>query len=99
MESARYCAGDGAGKYHRDEVRNIVGSFWNNKNGLFTDSGYANGAMRRVQATDSFSNNANRDNSNSFSITFDASCVVPTGPENVPPHYGQPVALYLGAPA
>ena len=53
--SARYCGEQGAGKYHRDEVRNIVGSFWNNKNGLFTDSGYANGAMRRVQATDSFS--------------------------------------------
>ncbi len=52
---ARYCGEQGAGKYHRDEVRNIVGSFWNNKNGLFTDSGYANGAMRRVQATDSFS--------------------------------------------
>ena len=52
---ARYCGEQWAGKYHRDEVRNIVGSFWNNKNGLFTDSGYANGAMRRVQATDSFS--------------------------------------------
>lgn len=95
----RYCGQQEAGKYHRDEVRNIVGSFWNNKNGLFTDSGYANGAMRRVQATDSFSNNANRDNSNSFGITFDASRVVPTGPENVPPHYQQPVALYLGRAA
>ena len=42
--------------------------------------------MRRIKATDSFSNNANVDNSNSFGITFNASLVVPVGPENVPQH-------------
>ena len=32
-------------------------------------------------------------------LNFDASRVVPTGPEVVPQHYRQPVALYLGRAA
>ena len=34
-----------------------------------------------------------------WDVSFDASRVVPTGPEVVPQHYRQPVALYLGSPA
>ena len=30
---------------------------------------------------------------------MDVSRAVPTGPENVPPHVWQPVAIYLGLPA
>ena len=30
---------------------------------------------------------------------LDTSLVVPTGPENVPPHVWQPVAIYLGLQA
>ena len=32
-------------------------------------------------------------------IHLDTSLVVPTGPENVPPHVWQPVAIYLGLQA
>ncbi len=33
-----------------------------------------------------------------YDVAFDASRVVPTGPENVPQHIWQPVILYLGRP-
>ena len=35
----------------------------------------------------------------SYAWLFDASYVVPTGPQNVPQHIWQPAVLYLGRPA
>lgn len=32
-------------------------------------------------------------------VYLDASRVVPTGPQNVPPHVWQPLMIYLGRPA
>ena len=39
------------------------------------------------------------DGNDSYAWLFDASYVVPTGPQNVPQHIWQPAILYLGRPA
>ncbi len=33
-----------------------------------------------------------------WNFYMDISCVVPTGPVNVPPHIWQPIIIYLGRP-
>ena len=90
---ARYCSEDGEiGAYHRDEIRNIAGvhidSYGVTQN---YSSGAFSAANPRAAATlgNAVANSA-------WDVSFDASRVVPTGPENVPPHYRQPIALYLG---
>ena len=84
-----------AGAWGRDEIRNITGSFGRAygagsgypAQGAFTDlSGVSNGRGEPgVERNDP--------------AGFDASLVVPTGPQNVPPHIWQPVIFYLGRPA
>ena len=87
--------GADAGAWGRDEIRNITGSFGRAygagsgypAQGAFTDlSGVSNGRGEPgVERNDP--------------AGFDASLVVPTGPQNVPPHIWQPVIFYLGRPA
>ena len=92
---ARYCADTNAGAYHRDEIRNIVGvhiaSYGVTQN-------YSSGAFSAANPRAS-SMQGNAVANGAWDVSFDASRVVPTGPENVPAHYKQPVALYLGRAA
>ena len=92
---ARYCGQEGAGEYHRDEIRNIVG--------VHTDSygvtqNYSSGAFSAGNPR-AAAMQGNAVANGAWDVSFDASRVVPTGPEVVPQHYRQPVALYLGSPA
>ena len=93
--SARYCGQDGqVGSYHRDEIRNIVGHTTHmhvQPSGAVSAWGGALGTL-----TDSLSSAQSGTSSIGLQVQFDASRVVPTGPENVPQHYLQPVALYMG---
>lgn len=92
---ARYCGQDGqVGSYHRDEIRNIVGHTTHmhvQPSGAVSAWGGALGTL-----TDSLSSAQSGTSSIGLQVQFDASRVVPTGPENVPQHYLQPVALYMG---
>ena len=94
---ARYCGQQGAGKYHQDEIRNITGQtvpmHVQPLGGAYTWSGALGIVSASLQ-----SSNVGASAVGSV-IAFDASKVVPTGPENVPPHYQQPIALYLGRSA
>lgn len=85
-------SGKEAGEWGQDEIRNIVATFnlpYRNPapTGAVTwgriDNGYSQGG---TGAGVSLS-------------TFDASTIVPTGPQNVPQHVWQPAILYLGRPA
>ena len=93
--SARYCSQDSAGVYHRDEIRNITGTHYD-VYGVRQDisSGTFLAGNPRAAATQ-----GNIVANGAWDVSFDASRVVPTGPEVVPQHYRQPVALYLGRPA
>ena len=95
FRSARYCGQDGqVGSYHRDEIRNIVGHTTHmhvQPSGAVSAWGGALGTL-----TDSLSSAQSGTSSIGLQVQFDASRVVPTGPENVPQHYLQPVALYMG---
>ena len=90
---ARYCGqGEHAGAYHRDEMRNVYGSFDPRVDAInMTGAFYYAGAAARHSVSGS--------ENGGVVIGFDTSRVVPTGPENVPPHYGQSIALYLGRSA
>ena len=81
-----------AGSWGHDEIRNISGSI--------------SEAYGRKESVDmgalasEFPGNRSAYESSAGAgyglISFDASRVVPTGPENVPPHVWQPAILYLG---
>ena len=81
---------EGAGQWHRDEIRNITGTV-DTGTGIFG----ATGAFSVVESGKEYTS-AGSYNSD---FKFDASFVVPTGPQNVPPHVWQPAILYLGRPA
>ena len=80
-----------AGMWHRDEIRNITGM--------------VNTGATIFSAADAFSvvtgspEGAVGGPSGASDFDFDVSRVVPTGPENVPPHVWKPAILYLGRPA
>ena len=84
-----------AGSWGHDEIRNILGSIseaYGRKESVDT------GAL----ASEFPANRSAYESSAGAGyglISFDASRVVPTGPENVPPHVWQPAILYLGRPA
>ena len=85
-------ASEGAGAWHRDEIRNLTGNI-----GEVLHSDAASGVMREVQR---YGDRTSQDgNWTSGFVAIDASLSVPTGPENVPRHVWQPVALYLGRSA
>ena len=79
-----------AGAWGRDEIRNITGqlgvdSFNASNSGAFSSS---NGAQRTCSGG----------TGNPDCTIFNASNIVPTGPQNVPQHIWQPVIIYLGCP-
>ena len=81
----------GAGEWHRDEMRNVTGQvhpYCVKLLGL-------GGAFYAELATGSHSEGTTEETSYRI-LKFDASRVVPTGPENVPAHVLQPVMIYLG---
>ena len=81
----------GAGEWHRDEMRNVTGQvhpYCVKLLGL-------GGAFYAELATGSHSEGTTEETSYRI-LKFDASRVVPTGPENVPVHVLQPVIIYLG---
>ena len=81
---------EGAGQWHRDEIRNITGTV-DTGTGIFGATGAFSVVESGKEQTTAGSYNSD--------FKFDASFVVPTGPQNVPPHVWQPVILYLGRPA
>lgn len=82
-----------AGAWGRDEIRNITGT-----GGSFKSvSKYVFSGAIKLNSTTGTSDDATGKGPSSFS--FDASLVVPTGPQVVPQHVWQPVCLYLGRPA
>lgn len=92
---ARYCGQDGeVGGYHRDEIRNITGRTFGFHAKVIGDTYGGVGALELVAQSASAAQKG--ESAYGSYITFDASRVVPIGPENVPSHYRQPIALYLG---
>ena len=94
---ARYCGQDGqVGSYHRDEIREISGTF------SAVYGGYplaeCTGCITSVYLSDEGQGTVPQSQANNI-YTMSAARVVPTGPENVPQHYLQPIVLYLGSPA
>ena len=94
---ARYCGNGGqVGSYHRDEIREISGTF------SAVYGGYplaeCTGCITSVYLSDEGQGTVPQSQANNM-YTMSAARVVPTGPENVPQHYLQPIALYLGRPA
>lgn len=82
-----------AGAWGRDEIRNITGTA-----GYFKSISdfFFSGALK-LDSTTGGSHDAMGTGPSSF--LFDASLVVPTGPQVVPQHVWQPVCLYLGRSA
>jgi|GEM_PF-1354761 len=92
-------AAEGAGAWHRDEIRNVEGHF-----GVFPSGGgawflYGDGAWRPdPNLKINVSYGTGFPTGNNPSPKFMLSNAVPTGPMNVPPHIWQPIILYLGRP-
>ena len=99
---ARYCGhGEQVGAYHRDEIRNIRARLepslhQSDRFPLLASGGEA--AMVEMAPVKKAVPMCYTENTTfaGYACGVDASLSVPTGPENVPQHYGQPVALYLG---
>lgn len=83
-----------AGAWEEDAIRNITGAGGSFKS--LPGSDRFSGAFTQL-ATTGGSNDAVGTGPAAFS--FDASLVVPTGPQNVPQHVWLPVIIYLGNPA
>lgn len=83
-----------AGSWGEDAIRNITGkaSGANSVGPCYSGEGAIYPGAAQGNAT-------YRNSSGGSQLAFDASRVVPTGPENVPPHVWQPAILYLGRAA
>lgn len=86
--------GKDAGAWGEDAIRNITGQ----ASGANSVGPCADG-MGAIYRGEVQGNATYRNGSYGGYLMFDASRVVPTGPENVPPHIWQPAILYLGLPA
>ena len=84
-------ADESAGMWHRDEIRNITGTA-----GLFKAIPGSNRFSGAFTKLDSTGGSNDPDGTGPASLSFDASLVVPTGPQNVPQHIWQPIIIYLG---
>lgn len=84
-----------AGSWGQDAIRNITGTAGLFKSLSSNDTRFS-GALTLL-ATTGGSNDS--DGRGPAGLSFDASLVVPTGPQNVPQHVWQPAVLYLGRPA
>ena len=82
-----------AGAWGRDEMRNIMGSV---NDGLYSDNGISTGIITLSQTRSGIGTPYG--SAKMYSFAINASLVVPTGPQNVPPHIWQPIILYLGRP-
>ena len=82
-----------AGAWGRDEIRNITGSF--SAYDANNDGYGADGAFYPVSKL--LGGGAGSGSAEAYT-GFDASRVVPTGPQNTPQHIWQPVIIYLGRP-
>ena len=85
-------SGKEAGGWGRDEIRNITG-----EHSPLGSYSVISGAFQQQGAT--AANYASTSSGSHIAEQFDASNVVPTGPQNVPQHVWQPTILYLGRPA
>lgn len=85
-------SGKEAGGWGRDEIRNITG-----EHSPLGSYSVISGAFQQQGAT--AANYASTSSGSHIVEQFDASNVVPTGPQNVPQHVWQPTILYLGRPA
>ena len=83
-----------AGSWGRDEVRNIRGAIPPYDPGRLP-AGIERGAFCQVEGGGNVPIGASGQR---FYHVLDISCVVPTGPQNVPQHVWQPIILYLGRP-
>ena len=102
---ARYCEGDGAGKYVTDAGRNITGIVGGHPEGvkLVSDGGdlydlHTEGAFYQMYRN-GVSYFGGSPGSQLVSFGIDASLVwgaEHSGSEFAPVHYNQPIALYLG---
>lgn len=86
--------GKDAGAWGEDAIRNITGQ----ASGANSVGPCADG-MGAIYRGTVQGNATYRNGSYGGYLMFDASRVVPTGPENVPQHVWQPAVLYLGRPA
>lgn len=84
-------ADESAGMWHRDEIRNITGE----ASGANSVGPCADG-MGAIYPGTVQGNATYRNGSYGCYLMFDASRVVPTGPQNVPQHIWQPIIIYLG---
>lgn len=83
-----------AGAWEQDAIRNITGTVGSFK--AIPGSNRFSGAFTRLAST---GGSHDADGTGPAALSFDASLVVPTGPQNVPQHVWQPAVLYLGRPA
>lgn len=86
--------GKDAGAWGEDAIRNITGQ----ASGANSVGPCADG-MGAIYRGEVQGNATYRNGSYGGYLMFDASRVVPTGPENVPPHVWQPAIIYLGRPS
>ena len=83
-----------AGAWEQDAIRNITGTAGSFK--AIPGSNRFSGAFTKLAST------GGSDASNGTgpaALSFDASLVVPTGPQNIPQHVWQPLVIYLGRSA
>ena len=80
-----------AGAWGRDEIRDATGT------AAYIYGAKATGVFSFVGTSGAFS--VNSGSAPWKTLGFSLSDVVPTGPQNVPQHVWQPLALYLGRPA
>lgn len=88
-------ASEGAGVWHRDEIRNILGAVYDHHFGVGPS---ATGALSYAQAG-LLGNSPSGSIEKHGAVTLDASKSVPTGVQNVPQHVWQPSVIYLGKAA
>ena len=91
-------ADEGAGAWHRDEIRNITATL---TLGYNDDGGFVVSNLSGAFKTGEFRARAasTTTGSSGYAADFNASNVVPTGAQNVPQHIWIPVIIYLGSPA
>ena len=91
-------AAEGAGAWGRDEIRNITGTNIGHMSGNSpTGLGAPTGCMRWKNPSE-FVGYLSGEGNGAYRWIYDASLIVPTGPQNVPQHVWQPVIIYLGRP-
>ena len=83
-----------AGAWEQDAIRNITGTAGSFK--AVPGPNRFSGAFTNLASTGS---SADSDGTGPAALSFDASLVVHTGPQNVPQHVWQPLVIYLGRSA